>query len=239
MATCSRSGSKVYARVSARSNSSRIVNRHISTLAGALAGGLVLGIACLGATTTFAADGGNLSACKGVDCQVVAKVDARGSAGNALDGSSSTAFRVVAANADANPRTAGATPMHFVNRRTGQCLDVAQARMTDGTNVIQRPCNGSANQSWAYDDSTGFIQSMRDPRYCLDNSGTYADGANIRVWTCNGSADQRFKFDPAVGKIAMRNFTDQVVDASGPDTGAHVMTWSFWGGGNQLWDMVP
>lgn len=195
----------------------------------------MLGIACLGVTTTFAADGGNLSACKGVDCQVVAKVDARGSSG--LASPSATGYRAV--TAETHPRNTTSTPMHFVNRRTGQCLDVAQAQMTDGTNVIQRPCNGSANQSWAYDDTTGFIQSMRDPRYCLDNSGTYADGANIRVWTCNGNADQRFKFDPAVGKIAMRNFTNQVVDASGPDTGAHVITWSFWGGGNQLWDMVP
>lgn len=165
----------------------------------------MLGIACLSVTTIFAAapDGGNLGACDGADCQVVA------------------------------------TPMRFVNRRTGQCLDVAQARMADGTNVVQRPCNGGANQSWSYDDTTGLIHSTQDPRYCLDNSGTYSDGANIRVWSCNGSGDQRFTFDPTIGKIAMRNFTDQVVDASGPDAGAHVITWSFWGGGNQLWNMVP
>jgi hypothetical protein len=167
--------------------------------------GVMLGIACLSVTTIFAAapDGGNLGACDGADCQVVA------------------------------------TPMRFVNRRTGQCLDVAQARMADGTNVVQRPCNGGANQSWSYDDTTGLIHSTQDPRYCLDNSGTYSDGANIRVWSCNGSGDQRFTFDPTIGKIAMRNFTDQVVDASGPDAGAHVITWSFWGGGNQLWNMVP
>jgi hypothetical protein len=203
-----------------------------------LAGGLVFGMACFGAATTFAADrnDGSMSACKGVDCQMVAKVDARD---KTLVDQSATDYRVVTDAVDANARNTISTPMQFVNRRTGQCLDIAQARIADGANVIQRPCNGSVNQSWAYDDTTGFIHSMRNPRYCLDNSGTYGDGADIRVRTCNGSGDQRFKFDPAVGKIAMRNFADQVVDASGPDSGAHVITWSFWGGGNQLWDMVP
>lgn len=133
---------------------------------------------------------------------------------------------------------AAATPVRFVNRRSGQCLDIDHANMADGTNVMQWPCNDGANQRWSYDETSGLIRSMQDPHFCLDNSGSYADGANIAIWSCNGNSNQRFKFDPATGKIAMRNYPAQVIDASGTNAGANVVTWGFWGGANQLWDMV-
>lgn len=131
-----------------------------------------------------------------------------------------------------------AAAVQFINRRSGQCLDISQGNAANGTNVMQWPCNGGANQRWSYDETSGLIRSMQDPHYCLDNSGTYADGANIMIWSCNGNSNQRFKFDPATGKIALRNYPAQVIDASGTDAGANVITWGFWGGGNQLWDMV-
>lgn len=133
---------------------------------------------------------------------------------------------------------APATPMRFVNRHSGQCLDIDQAKLADGANVIQWPCNDGANQRWSYDQTSGLIRSMLDPHYCLDNSGSYADGANIAIWSCNGNSNQRFKFDPATGKIALRSHPEQVIDASASKAGANVVTWSFWGGSNQLWKLV-
>jgi hypothetical protein len=56
-------------------------------------------------------------------------------------------------------------------------MDVKGGTMADGTSVIQWSCNGGANQTWSYDDTTGMIHSMKDPHYCLDNGGTYGDGA--------------------------------------------------------------
>jgi hypothetical protein len=79
---------------------------------------------------------------------------------------------------------------------------------------------------------------MQDPHYCLDNSGHYANGANIIIWTCKGNSNQRFKFDPATSEIAMRNYPDQVVDASAFHAGANALTWSFEYDSNQLWSMV-
>jgi hypothetical protein len=131
-----------------------------------------------------------------------------------------------------------ATATQFVNRRSGQCLDIDHANTADGTNVIQWPCNGGANQRWSYDDTSGLIRSVQDPHYCLDNSGRYGDGANMIIRSCNGNSNQRFKFDPATGTIAVRNYPAQVIDALGPAAGANVITWSSWGHSNQSWDMV-
>jgi hypothetical protein len=132
---------------------------------------------------------------------------------------------------------ASATPLQIVNQQSGQCVDIDGAVTADGSNVIQWPCNGGANQSWSYDETSGLIRSMQDPHYCLDNSGSYADGANIMIWSCNGNANQRFEFDSATGKIAMRNYPVQVVDASAYLAGANVQTWSFSGDSSQFWSM--
>jgi hypothetical protein len=133
-----------------------------------------------------------------------------------------------------------ATPMQIVNRGSEQCLDIDHAITADGRNIIQWPCSGGSNQRWSYDETSGLIRSMQDPHYCLDNSGSYANGANIILRSCNGNSNQRFKFDPATGKIAMRNNPAQVIDASGAsaDAGASIVTWDFWGGNNQRWNMV-
>ncbi|MGD9163359.1 MAG: ricin-type beta-trefoil lectin domain protein [Chromatiales bacterium] len=132
---------------------------------------------------------------------------------------------------------ASATALRIVNQQSGHCLDIEDAVMADGGNVIQMTCNDSASQRWSYDEVSGLIRSMRDPHYCLDNSGSYADGANITISSCNGSSDQRFEFDLATGKIAMRNYPTQVVDISSDQSGANVQTWSFSGDSNQFWSM--
>ncbi len=133
-----------------------------------------------------------------------------------------------------------ATPMQIVNRGSEQCLDIDHAITADGRNIIQWPCSGGSNQRWSYDETSGLIRSMQNPHYCLDNSGSYANGANIILRSCNGNSNQRFKFDPETGKIAIRNNPAQVIDASGAsaDAGASIVTWAFWGGNNQRWNMV-
>jgi hypothetical protein len=128
-------------------------------------------------------------------------------------------------------------PRQIVNQVSGQCLDIEGAVTADGGNVIQWPCNGGANQSWSYDQTSGLVRSMQDPHYCLDNSGSYVNGANIIIWSCNGNSNQRFEFDPAIGKIAMRNYPVQAVDISASLAGANVQTWSFTGDVSQRWSM--
>ena len=142
------------------------------------------------------------------------------------------------------PRLSGAAPgvppyVSIVNRASGLCLDVWNGMMAPGTNVAQWTCNGGNWQKWNHDAASGLIRSQKDPRFCLDNSGSFDDGANIMLWTCNGNANQRFDVDTAAGVIRMRTWPAQVVDAVGTTPGNDVITFSNWGGTNQRWNFVP
>jgi len=126
------------------------------------------------------------------------------------------------------PVNGGAVPprqaLRVVNRSLSLCMDVNGGAMADGTAVIQWSCNGGANQTWSYDDSTGMIRSMADPHYCLDNSGTYADGARLIIWTCTGNNNQRFKYDASAGTIAVRSYPTEVISANGTSLGNQLLT---------------
>jgi hypothetical protein len=50
--------------------------------------------------------------------------------------------------------------MKIVNQHSGQCLDIDHAVTADGTNVMQWPCHGGANQLWSYDDTSGLIRFL-------------------------------------------------------------------------------
>ena len=142
------------------------------------------------------------------------------------------------------PRLSGPAPgsasyVSIVNRASGLCMDVWNAVMAPGTNVAQWTCSGADWQKWSYDATTGLIRSRHDPRFCLDNNGTFDSGANIMIWTCNGNANQRFNLDTASGVIGMRTYPTQVVDAVGATPGNDVITFANWGGTNQRWNFVP
>jgi endonuclease/exonuclease/phosphatase family metal-dependent hydrolase len=142
------------------------------------------------------------------------------------------------------PRQAGSPPgpasyVSIVNRASGLCLDVWNAAMAPGTNVAQWTCSGANWQKWSYDATTGLIRSRHDPRFCLDNTGSFDDGANIMIWPCTGNANQRFDVDTAGGVIRMRTWPTQVVDAVGTAPGNDVITWTNWGGTNQRWNFAP
>lgn len=127
----------------------------------------------------------------------------------------------------------------IVNRQSGQCLDITNIQMAPGTKIQQWSCNGGDWQKWHYDAPTGLVRSQRDPRYCLDNSGSFADGSRLQIWTCNGNANQRFTVDEGRGMIMMRTYATQVLDAVGTVSGASVITYTDWGGANQRWLLVP
>jgi endonuclease/exonuclease/phosphatase family metal-dependent hydrolase len=142
------------------------------------------------------------------------------------------------------PRIAkpGPSPsFQLASQLSGQCLDITGIAMADGTNIEQWPCNGGDWQRWIYDDKSGLIRSQRDPRFCLDNSGSFADGASALLWTCSGNANQRFTFESSTGAIGMRTFPAQVLEVAGQSTaaGANVGTRTWWGGSNQRWRRLP
>ncbi|MGM0564131.1 MAG: jacalin-like lectin [Pseudomonadota bacterium] len=124
------------------------------------------------------------------------------------------------------------------NQASNLCMDINQANMANGTNVLQWNCTGSAWQQWSYDDHTGLVRSQHDPRYCLDNGGQFGNGANLMIWECNGSANQQFTLQQD-GRLHMRTLESQVVDGYGANPGDNVGTWGDWGGQNQRWTPLP
>lgn len=130
-------------------------------------------------------------------------------------------------------------PVRIVNRTSALCMDVNGATMADGTAVIQWYCNGSANQTWSYDDTSGMIRSMQDPHYCLDNNGTYGDGAQLIIWSCTGNNNQRFRYDATAGTIALRSYAVEVVSQNGTSVGNQLLTSTASAAGSQLWSLTP
>ncbi|WP_374594623.1 jacalin-like lectin [Aquabacterium sp.] len=138
-------------------------------------------------------------------------------------------------------KPAAASYVQFVNRNSGQCLDISGATMADGTNVAQWTCNGGDWQKWSYDTTTGLIRSKQDSRFCLDNSNAFGDGGNVAIARCSGSARQRFNLDAASGAITLRSLPAQALDVNGGSTaaGANVQTWTWSGAAWQRWNLVP
>jgi hypothetical protein len=128
--------------------------------------------------------------------------------------------------------------VHFKNNASGLCMDITDANMSDGTNVIQWDCEGENWQRWYLKSGSGLIRSLQDPRFCLDNSSVFGDGANIIIWTCHGG-DSQLIVDNGDGSYAMDSDNDQVLDGDGTSAGDNVQTCSNWGGENQLWTLVP
>jgi hypothetical protein len=146
---------------------------------------------------------------------------------------------VVYAPQVAKPAAAGY--VQFVNVNSNQCLGTANASMADGTSVAQWSCNGADWQKWRYDAVTGLIRNKQNPRYCLDNSGTFADGANVVIQHCTGSVDQRFNLDASSGAVTLRTYPTQALVVSNVSTaaGAKVQTWTWWGSNGQRWNLIP
>jgi hypothetical protein len=140
------------------------------------------------------------------------------------------------------PRSSVSGPASYVslvNRASGLCLDVNGGEMAAGTDVLQWTCTGADWQKWSHDRRTGLLRSKQDPRFCLDNAGTFDNGATLMIWPCTGNANQRFDLDAAAGVLRMRTYPTQVIDGVGTTPGADVVTWSDWGGANQRWQLVP
>ena len=156
-----------------------------------------------------------------------------GRAGSELD-----KVGVVYAPRPAGAPAAAASWSTLVNNASGLCLDISNASMANGTNVLQWNCSGGNWQKWNYDAATGLIRSLHDSRFCLDNSGVFGNGANLRIWRCNGSAQQRFTLQ-ADGSLQVRSLPEQVVDGYGTNAGDNAGTWWNWGGNNQRWTLIP
>ena len=80
----------------------------------------------------------------------------------------------------------------------GKCLDDADFGTADGTAIQVYTCNGSAAQSWTWqNDGTVTVTPATGTTKCLDvTGGSNATGALIQLHACGGGAEQKFKALP-------------------------------------------
>jgi hypothetical protein len=80
-------------------------------------------------------------------------------------------------------------------RHSGKCLEVADASIDDGANMVQGTCDGSANQQWSFYlvGGNSYLAVARHSGKCLEVAdASIDDGANVVQGRCNGDDNQRW-----------------------------------------------
>jgi hypothetical protein len=137
----------------------------------------------------------------------------------------------------------------------GSCLGVQGGSMTNGTQLIMWPCDGSLNQQWTLpnvNNSGSFeiplqIHNGADYNKCLGalNIGT-TDGTPLVIWDCNDHADQLWlgipvtvtTGGPTIGFMILNNNTShEVLSIAGATDapGAPAILWHEVISGDQIW----
>lgn len=99
------------------------------------------------------------------------------------------------------PTDIGGGFVHFVNQRSGLCLDIKTGGpVFNGTLLQQWPCNiGISSESWQIQVLNPFAGTYQIVTavngMCIDLKDlSFADGAVIQMWTCAQNANQTWKF---------------------------------------------
>lgn len=132
----------------------------------------------------------------------------------------------------------------LINRRSGKALDVYQANLQDGANLVQWPDNGGSNQRWHVTDVGGGYRtlfSQHSGRVLSIWQTSTADGANAVQWVENYGGDQQWQLVPVGSyyKIVARH-SGKVLSVLGGSTadGAQVVQWADTGSLDQQWQLV-
>jgi len=106
----------------------------------------------------------------------------------------------------------------------GRCLDIEEAKTSDGANVQLFSCLSKLNdhQSWDYSPSGTLMSRLHGK--CLDAVQSNSDGSNVQVWSCSGAKNQRWAFTPD-GQI-MSMFNRKCLQAAGTGDRANVRLWT-------------
>src|SRR5262249_49168165 len=90
-----------------------------------------------------------------------------------------------------------------------KCLDVENASTSDGANVQQLACSGSANQRWFLNARPTVVNLLSAySSHCAEVAGSsMADQASIQQSTCSQSASQGWSLGPSttVGGVTYYN----------------------------------
>jgi hypothetical protein len=132
----------------------------------------------------------------------------------------------------------------LINRRSGKALDVYQANLQDGAQIVQWADNGGANQRWHVTDVGGGNRTLFN-----QNSGrtlsiwqaSTADGANAVQWVENNGGDQQWQLVQAGSYVKIRaRHSGKLLSVLGGSTadGAQVVQWADTGSLDQQWQLV-
>ncbi len=134
---------------------------------------------------------------------------------------------------------------NIVSSLSGLYLDVYGARMDDGTDVVQYPNNGGANQKFdveALGDGTYSIRAAHSGKALDVYQGNTNDGAELRQWTYHGGQNQRWRIEDVGGGVysITSALSNKVIDVWEMNTsaGGEVKLYGWWGGSNQRWSFV-
>ncbi|WP_089102305.1 RICIN domain-containing protein [Streptomyces hyaluromycini] len=95
---------------------------------------------------------------------------------------SATPTRSATPTPSATPKPPGTAYAQVVNAATARCLDIRDADLGNGTDVVTAPCSASPTQRWRVDTARGVLQSAADPDFCLDSRGSVDKG--VGIWSC-------------------------------------------------------
>ncbi|WP_416971573.1 serine/threonine protein kinase [Streptomyces sp. 4F14] len=134
-----------------------------------------------------------------------------------------TRDKEVAAPTPTSPNTPG-RPLKVA--ASGQCLSSGTG--TEGLQLFQSPCDGSAAQRWQFTDGTA-----RSAGKCMTVAGgSSEDRTEIQLSTCTGSTAQHFRL---TGTQLIAGQSAKCVDIFGGASGTGAVLWECNGRDNQTW----
>jgi hypothetical protein len=132
----------------------------------------------------------------------------------------------------------------LINRSSGKALDVYQANLQDGTQLVQWADNGGHNQHWHVTDVGGGYRTLfnrNSGRVLSIGGGNTANGASAIQWVELNGSDQQWQLVPVGSyyKIVNRG-SGKVLGVLGGSTadGAQAVQWSDVGALDQQWQLV-
>ena len=138
------------------------------------------------------------------------------------------------------------------SKNSSLVMDVYGGGVLEGTNIIQWPDHGKANQQWIFEKlENGWykITSALNPAYCLDvYGGGSAIGNRVIQWSYQGRSNQQWlpiaNDDGTISlmsRLAYENGTGFLLDVygGGLDQGVDVIQWTGHYGDNQKWILEP
>ncbi|GIJ43799.1 alpha-galactosidase [Virgisporangium aliadipatigenens] len=122
----------------------------------------------------------------------------------------------------------------LVSQATGQCLDIHDNIVANGTAVEIFTCNGGANQRFNLTPS-GELRAYDGTR-CVDvDHGGTTGGTKVLLWDCHGGANQQFRLNADGTVTAVQSGLCLDVDGAKTAPGTGIIIWDCHGQPNQRW----